>query len=107
MEQVELTQSYKGYTIHGDAAPVHNDINLFFAQGSVLLLRPDNTLLQVERLDYPLLTYEYDHLASWFGLFLAELAGDHCLPPPAYYLRQMDFAWAVDILRRAATECME
>lgn len=55
----------------------------------------------------PLLTYDDENLARWFGIFLAELAVDHCLPPPVYYLRPMDFAWAVDILRRAAVECME
>ena len=39
------------------------------------------------------------------GLFLAELAVDHFVPPPAYYLTPMNIGWAVDILRRAADEC--
>jgi hypothetical protein len=35
-----------------------------------------------------------EELTKHFALFLAELAVGHFLPPPAYYLRPMDFAWA-------------
>jgi len=42
-----------------------------------------------------------------FGLFVAEIAVDNWLPTPWYYIRPMDFAWAVDIIRRAAVECKE
>jgi hypothetical protein len=106
VEQTEITQSYKGFTICGAAAPVHNDIGLFFTEGSVLLLRSNKSVLQVDRFYDPLITCEDEDPAKWFGIFLAELAVDHCLPPLAYYLRPMDFAWAVDIPRRAAAECM-
>jgi len=107
VEQSELTRDYKGFTICGGATPVHNDIGRSFAVGSVLLVRTDNRVLQVDRFYDPLLVYEDEDQARWFGIFLAELAVDHCVPPPAYYLRPMDFAWAVDILRRAAAECTE
>jgi hypothetical protein len=46
-----------------------------------------------------------EELTKHFALFLAELAVGHFLPPPAYYLRPMDFAWAMAILSRAAEEC--
>ena len=51
--------------------------------------------------------YEDEDLARLFGLFVAKLAVDNWLPDPWYYLRPMDFAWAVDIIRRAAVECKE
>ena len=68
---------------------------------------PDNVGIEVERFHDPLLTYEDEDLARLFGLFVAELAVDNWLPNPWYYLRPMDFAWAVDIIRRAAVECKE
>src|SRR5262245_49870352 len=107
--ETQLTQTYKGFTICGAAAPVfsYNHVHLYFAEGKVLLFHPNKSLLQLDRFCDPLLTYEDPALAKWFGIFLAELAVDHCLPPPSYYLRPMDFAWAVDILRCAAVECME
>ena len=37
----------------------------------------------------------------------AEIAVDNWLPTPWYYIRPMDFAWAMDIIRRAAVECKE
>ena len=43
-----------------------------------------------------------DDEARVVGLFLAELAVDHFVPPPAHYLTPMNIGWAVDILRRAA-----
>jgi hypothetical protein len=46
-------------------------------------------------------------LAKWFGLAVAEINVDYCLPPPSYYLRPMDMGWAVDILRRAAVKCKQ
>jgi hypothetical protein len=107
MQKIELTQSYRGYTICGAATPVDNYVPRYFAEGKVLLLRPDQVLLEVFRFYDRLLTYDDPDLARCFGIFLAELAVDHCVPRPWYYLRPMDFAWAVDILRRSAVECME
>ena len=36
-----------------------------------------------------------EQLAGWFGLALAEIAVDHFVAPPAYYLTPMNAAWAV------------
>ncbi len=68
---------------------------------------PDTVCIQAERFHDPLLTYEDEDLAWLFGLFVAELTVDNWLPNPWFYLRPVDFAWAVDIIRRAAVECKE
>ena len=68
---------------------------------------PDNVLIEVEHFHDPLLTYEDDDVARLFGLFVAELAVENSLPNPWFYLRPMDFAWAVDIIRRGAVDCKE
>jgi hypothetical protein len=80
---------------------------VWFACGSVLLLRPDNTVLQTARYSDPLIVSEDQALAMRFGLFLAELGVDYFLPSPDYYLRPMDFARAVDILRCAVDKCTQ
>ncbi len=70
-----------------------------------MLIKPDNTCLEVDRFHDKFLTYDDEDLSRWFGLGLAEIAVDEFLPPVAYYLRPMDVGWAVDILRRGADEC--
>src|SRR4030095_7308116 len=75
--------------------------------GALLLMCPDNVSIEVEHFHDPLLTYEDHDLARLFGLFVAEIAVDNWLPNPWYYIRPMDFAWAVDIIRRAAGEGKE
>ena len=54
----ELQRQYKGYTICGSAEPVHNDSGLYFAHASVLLIRPDNVCIEVDRYQDHLLTYD-------------------------------------------------
>ena len=51
-----------------------------------------------------MLTYEDSDLAAWFGLGIAEISVDRCLPPPAYYLSPMNIARAIDILRGGAED---
>jgi hypothetical protein len=101
----ELQQQYKGYTICGSAESVHNNSGLYFAHASVLLIRSDNVCVEVDRYQDQLFVFDDEALAQQVGLFLAEIAVDHFVPPPAYYLAPMNIGWAVDILRRAADEC--
>jgi hypothetical protein len=62
-------------------------------------------VLQVERYRDEQLAYEDSgDLAAWFGLGIAEISVDRCLPPPAYYLTPMNVARAVNILRRSAED---
>jgi hypothetical protein len=100
----ELNQQYKGYTICGRAQAVHIGRGRYCAHASVLLTRP-KVCVEVYR-DYDrFLNFDNEDEAQIVGLFLAELAVDHFVPPPAYYLTPMNIGWAVDILRRAADEC--
>jgi hypothetical protein len=71
----------------------------------VLLIRPNNVCVEVNRYQDQLFVFDDEALAQQVGLFLAEIAVDHFVPPPAYYLTPMNIGWAVDILRRAADEC--
>ena len=71
---------------------------------TVLLKKPDGTLLMVYQYRDPVLAYEEGDLAAWFGLGAAEISVDHCVPPPAYYLRPMTVERAVGILRWAAED---
>lgn len=100
---------YKGYFIDGGAHPAYFGYSLhrqsWHPIAEVLLIRPDNTCLQVERYTESTISCDDKDLTKHFALFLAELAVDYFLPPPAYYLRPMDFAWAMEILSRAAEEC--
>src|SRR5438105_6998685 len=66
---------------------------------------PNNTCLEVERHTETKISCDDEELTKCFALFLTELAVDHFLPPPAYYLRLMDFAWSMEIPSRAAEEC--
>ena len=107
LETPPLERSYKGYTISGGADRVYGYAKEWQAAARVWVRCPDNVSIEVERFYDPLLSYEDEDLARLFGLFVAELAVDNWLPDPWYYLRPMDFAWAVDIIRRAAVECKE
>ena len=100
---------YKGYFIDGEAQPAYFGYSLhrqsWHPTADVLLIMPNNTVLQVERRTDNTISCDDEDLTKHFALFLAELAVDHFLPPPAFYLRPMDFAWAMEILSRAAEEC--
>jgi hypothetical protein len=43
-------------------------------------------------------------LAIWFGLGIAEISVDHCLPPPSFYLTPTNVARAIDIIRSGAED---
>src|SRR5678816_1093658 len=100
-----LQRRYKGYTICGSAESVHNDSGLYFAHASVLLIQPNMVCVEAYRYHDQLFIYDDEELSRQVGIFLAELAVDHFVPPPAYYLTPMNMGWAVGILRRAADEC--
>ena len=94
-------------TLSGSADRVFGYDKKWYAAARVTLLCPDKVRIEVEHFHDSLLTYEDDDLVRLFGLFVAEIAVDNWLPTPWYYIRPMDFAWAVDIIRRAAVECKE
>jgi len=95
LETPPLERSYKGYTISGSSDRVFGYDKKWYAAARVTLMCPDNVRIEVEHFHDPLLTYEDDDLARLFGLFVAEIAVDNWLPTPWYYIRPMDFAWAI------------
>lgn len=107
MESIRLERSYGGYHIHGSAQSIFGESGQWYAVATVTLLTPKHTVVQVYRFQDSEALVECSELAAWFGLWLAELAVDHFVPAPAYYLTPMHAAWAVDIVRRAAGEFME
>lgn len=102
----EVDRPYKGYLISGTARLEFGWGAGWSAHGSVLLVKPDSSLcLLIAALADPLFVYDDETLAKLTGCFLAELAVDHLVPAPAYYLTPMNAAWAVGIIRRAAEVC--
>jgi hypothetical protein len=87
-----LERFYKGYLIEGSAEPVGPGTNLHFATATVLLKKPDVSLLRVDHFQNGLMTYDNAELAAWFGLGIAEITVDRCLPPPWHYLIPLDVA---------------
>ena len=75
-----LKKNYKGFTVCGSAEPVHHSHNHWFATARVLLIKPNNTCLEVDRFQDKLLTYADEDLAKWFGFGLAKITVDECLP---------------------------
>lgn len=104
-----IGEPYKDYLISGDAQTLNIGYSLhrrtWHPAYQVILVMPNNTCLEVERHTETKISCDDEELTKHFALFLTELAVDHSLPPPAYYLRPMDFAWSMEILSRAAEEC--
>jgi len=71
----------------------------------VLLTLPNMVCIQAYRDQAQAFVFDNEDKAQIVGLFLAEVAVDHFLPWPAYYVTPMNIGRAVDILRRAADEC--
>jgi hypothetical protein len=99
-----LERPYKGYVVEGRAEPLDAHSDLWVSVATVLLQKPAGSVLQVECYRDPILAYDDGNLAARFGLGIAEISVDRCLPPPAYYLSPMNVARAIDILRRAAED---
>jgi hypothetical protein len=99
-----IHRAYNGYIVEGSAQPLGPHSDLWIAVATVLLKKPEGSVLQIEHYQNPTLGYENGDLAAWFGLGIAEISVDHCLPPPSYYLTPMNVARAIDILRSGAKD---
>jgi hypothetical protein len=95
---------YKDYLIEGSAQPLGPNSDLWIAVATVLLRKSSGSVLQVGRYRDPLLAYENGDLAAWFGLGIAEIAVDHCIPPPSFHLTPMNVARAIDMVLRGAED---
>jgi hypothetical protein len=99
-----IHRAYNGYIVEGSAQSLGPHSDLWIALGTVLLEKPEGSVLQVEHYQNPTLAYENGDLAAWFGLGIAEISVDHCLPPSSFYLTPMNVARAIDIIRRGAED---
>ena len=99
-----LEVPYKGYVTQGSAGPCGPGSHGWLTTATILLHKPDQTVLQVDEFQHSLLRYDDGDVAAWFGLGIAEIMVDAYLPPAAYYLIPMDVARAVYFLRRGAED---
>ena len=65
-----IKRPYKGYVIQGGAEPLGPGSNQWLAAGTVLLKRPDKSVLRVDLCRSPAFAYEDGDLAAWFALGL-------------------------------------
>jgi hypothetical protein len=105
MARGSIEQQYKGYRLSGDAEPVSNYAQNWYATGRVLVDRPDKSCVVADCFNDKLFTHEDEDTAKCIGLWLAEISVDNFLPPVQFYLTPMNTAWAVTIVRRGAEEC--
>ena len=73
-------QSYKGYFIDGDAMPVHPFSPDWYVGGSVLVQSRGSSIVEVTRFQFQRFTVSMKELAEWFGLEVARIVVDECLP---------------------------
>ena len=74
-------ESYKGYFIDGSALMVHPFSPDWYVCGSVYVSGPGTSILGVTRFQLERFTVSIKELAEWFGLEVARIVVDECLPP--------------------------
>jgi hypothetical protein len=75
-------QPYKGYFITSSAMPVHPFSPYWYVGGSVLVSRRSSSVVEITRFQLRRFTVGIKELAEWFGLEIARIVVDECLPPP-------------------------
>ena len=76
-----LMQPYKGYLINGNALLVHPFSPDWYVGGSVLASGRSTSIVEVTRFQVQRFTVSIKELAEWFGLEVARIVVDECLPP--------------------------
>jgi hypothetical protein len=71
---------YKGYFIDGSALIVHPFSPDWCVGGSILVPRRSSPLVEFGRFQLQRFTVSIKELAEWFGLEVALLVVDECLP---------------------------
>jgi hypothetical protein len=92
-----IEAQYNGFRISGAAQPVAMSNKRWFAVGEVSLNKREHSVLLVDRFLDDNLIYDDEVLSKWFGLGIAEIMVDHCLPPAEYFFLPMNVDWADDI----------
>jgi hypothetical protein len=78
-----MMQPYKGYFNTGSALIVHPFSLDWYVGGSVLLPGRFSSIVEIGRFQLQRFTVSIKELAEWFGLEVARLVVDKCLPPRA------------------------
>jgi hypothetical protein len=73
-------ESYKGYFIDGSALLVHPFSPDWYVGGSVLVSGHSGSIVGITRFQLHQFTVSIKELAEWFGLEVARLVVDECLP---------------------------
>jgi hypothetical protein len=74
-----MERPYKGYMIEGGAQSLGPNSKLWVAVGTVLLKRPDSSVLRVHDYRDPMLAYEDGDIAALFGSVVAEISNLHAV----------------------------
>jgi hypothetical protein len=73
-------ETYKGYFINGDAMMVHPFSPDWYVGGSVFVPSRGNSIVRVTWFQIQRFTVSIKELAELFGLEIARLVVDECLP---------------------------
>jgi hypothetical protein len=73
-------QPYKGYFVSTSAMPVHQFSPDRYIGGSVLKPGHSGSVVEIERFQLQQFTVGIKELAEWFGLEIARIVVDECLP---------------------------
>jgi hypothetical protein len=76
-----MMQPYKGYFIEGSALLVHPFSPDWYVGGSVLVSGRSSSIVEITRFQVQRFTVSIKELAEWFGLEVARIVVDECLPP--------------------------
>src|SRR5262245_54404146 len=79
-EQITVMQPYKRYFAEGDALIMHPFNPDWYIRGSVLVPGRGSSIVEVTRFQFQRFTVSIKELAEWFGLEVARLVVDECLP---------------------------
>jgi hypothetical protein len=74
-------EPYNGYLIEGSALMVHPFSPDWYVGGSVLVPGHSGSIVGVTRFQLQQFTVSIKELAEWFGLEIARIVVDECLPP--------------------------
>jgi hypothetical protein len=76
-----MMQPYKGYFIECSALLVHPFNPDWYVGGSVMVPGRGSSIVEITRFQFQRFTVNMKELAEWFGLEVARIVVDECLPP--------------------------
>jgi hypothetical protein len=76
-----MMRPYKGYFIDGSALIVHPFSPDWYVGGSALVSGHSGSIVGITRFQLQRFTVSMKELAEWFGLEVARIVVDECLPP--------------------------